>query len=240
MNSKIVGLLAVSTLTASMSALGASETLTYSSAPFTSAYAVDSSSPAAVAVNSYFTATLTLSTPLGDNFSGSASNDVTSLVFTTHTGATTNSIVVTPTEAVGSSFDFSTNSTGAITGWDFTAGIVSNGSTQLPSTSDVLFHSCSNYGCAAGSYNGQGYGVTGDWYDYLPGSSTASDGCTYSAPTSCGSKSGAVGSWTVGVAQAPELDPASATAGLTLVIGGFMVLRGRRRATKLEAAGSMI
>jgi len=235
MNAKIVGLLAVSALSASMSAWGDSETLTYTSAPFTSAYNVNSSSAAAVGVGSYFTATLTLNAPLGDNFNGSVSNDVTSLVFTTHEGSQTNSIVVTPTEAQGSSFAFTTNSTGAITAWNFTAGIVSNNAVQLPAASDVLFHSCSGAGCASGSYNGQGYGMTGDWYDYMPSSSTASDGCTYSTPTTCGgSASGAVGSWTV--AQAPELDPTSATAGLTLLIGGLTVLWSRRRTSSLNAA----
>jgi hypothetical protein len=76
--------------------------------------------------------------------------------------------------------------------------------------------------------------VTGDWYDYLPSSSTASDGCTYSTPTSCGgSSSGTVGSWKV---SAPELDPMSTTAELSLLIGGIMVLRGRRASTVKAAA----
>ncbi len=236
MKSKTVGLLAVTALIASMS-VGAAETLTYTTAPFTSAYDPDPSAAGAVVVGSYYTATLTLSTPLGDNFNGNASDDVTSLVFTTHDGSLTNTTVVSATAGQGSSFDFTTNSTGAITGWNFTAGIVSSGSSQLPAASDILFHSCSNDSCASGSYNGQGYGVTGDWYDYLPSSSTASDGCTYSIPTSCGGqKSGAVGSWAL---AAPELDPTSATAELSLLVGGFMVLRARRRAITAAPRGGL-
>ncbi len=235
MNAKIVGLLAAAALTVSMS-VSAAETLSYTSAAFTSAYDPDPSSAGAVTVGSHFTATLTLSTPLGDNFNGSVSNDVTSLVFTTYNGAQTNTLTITPTEAEGSSFAFTTNSSGAITGWDFTAGIVSNGPTQLPVPQDVLFHSCYKDNCASGSYNGQGYGVTGDWYDYLPSSSTASDGCTYSVPTNCGgSSTGTVGSWVV---SAPELDPTSATAELSLLIGGFLVLRGRRRSISPSAASA--
>lgn len=224
---------AVAALSGSLAAHAASESLTYTSAPFTSAYDASSSSAGAVAVGSYFTASLTLSSPLGDNFKGSASNDVTSLVFTTYDGGKSNTLTLTGSQAVGSSFYFVTNSTGAITGWDFTAGLTSSNSVQLPTISDVLFHSCYNDSCASGSYNGQGYGVTGDWYDYQPSSSTAADGCSYNTPTSCGgSSSGAVGKWMV----APELEASSAFAGLTLLFGGLAVVGGRRRAAWTSAA----
>jgi len=222
--------LAVAALSGSMAAQAASETLTYTSAGFTSAYDAGSSA-GNVGVGSYFTATLTLNAPLGNNFNGSASNDVTSLVFTTVNGGNTNTLTLGANNAQGSYFDFTTNSSGAITGWNFTAGLVSNGATQLPVASDVLFHSCSNDNCASGSYNGQGYGVTGDWYDYLPSTSGAADGCTYKTPTSCGSGSGAVGSWVA----APELNASNAGTGLTLLFGGLTVLLGRRRGASAAA-----
>jgi hypothetical protein len=37
------------------------------------------------------------------------------------------------------------------------------------------------------------------------------------------------GDWTVSTTQVPEIDPASATSGLTLLLGGLLVLRGRER-----------
>jgi hypothetical protein len=37
------------------------------------------------------------------------------------------------------------------------------------------------------------------------------------------------GGWKVTTARAPEIDPASATSGLTLLLGGLAVLRGRRK-----------
>jgi hypothetical protein len=225
MRIKIVGSLALSVaaLCGSMSAQAASETLTYTSAAFTSVWDASSSSAGNVAVGSDFTTTLTLSAPLGNNLNNAnESSDVTSLVFTTVDGGKTDTITVTPGQGAGSSFYFTTNSSGQITGWDFTAGVTSP---SAPS-SDMLFHSCSNDNCASGSYNGQGYGVTGDWYDYLPSSSTAADGCTYSTPTSCGANSsGSVGKWMV----APELSASNAGTGLTLLFGGLAVLVGRRR-----------
>jgi hypothetical protein len=45
------------------------------------------------------------------------------------------------------------------------------------------------------------------------------------------SATGSGGSWAVGAAAAPEIDPTSAYSGLTLLLGGLAVLRGRRRQT---------
>jgi len=216
------------TLSGSIAAQAASETLTYISAPFTSVWGASNSSVGDVSVGSNFTATVTLSAPLGDNFNGNVSSDVTSLVFTTVDSGKTDIISVTPGEGAGSSFYFTTNSWGQITGWDFTAGVVSP---SAPS-SDILFHSCSNDHCASGNYHAQNYGVTGDWYDYRPGSSTAADGCTYKTPTSCGTHgSGGVGKWTV----APELSASNAATGLTLLFGGLAILIGRRRGASATA-----
>jgi hypothetical protein len=231
MRVKTIGfaVLSVAASSGSMVAHAADETLTYTSAPFTSVWDKSSSSAGAVAVGSDFTATLTLLTPLGNNFNGNASSDVTSLVFTTVDGNKTDTITVTPGQGAGSSFYFTTNVSGQITGWNFTAGVVSP---SAPS-SDILFHSCFNDGCASGSYNGQGYGVTGDWYDYLPSSSTAADGCTYGTPTSCGANSsGSVGKWTV----APELSASNSGTSLTLLFGGLAVLIGRWRGSSATAA----
>jgi hypothetical protein len=57
---------------------------------------------------------------------------------------------------------------------------------------------------------------------------------TYTGPTirpcSVNAGSASAGTWTVtGALAAPEIDPASAAAGLTLLLGGMAVMRGRRQ-----------
>jgi hypothetical protein len=215
--------------------MASSETLTYTSSDFTSSYSTGNFL-GEVGSGSYYTAALTLSAPLGANLNNAnVSSAVTSLVFTTvdpsaPSADQTYVLNLTALQAEGSQFNFSTNSAGAITGWNFTAGITTPG---LASTADVLFHSCSNLSCSSGSYNGQNYGGAGDWYDYQPGSSTASDGCTYKPSAGCGSTgAGTAGQWT---ASAPELNPMSAGSGLSLLLGGILVLRGRRSINEYPA-----
>jgi hypothetical protein len=236
MKTHLLTLAAVSALACPLSAFAQSEVLTYTSSDFTSTYSTGSFL-GGVGSGSYFTASLTLSGPLGANLNdANVSAHVTSLVFTTvdpsaPSADRTNVLNLSGLQAQGSQFDFSTNAAGAITGWNFTAGITTPG---LNSTANVLFHSCSNESCGSGSYNGQSYGRTGDWYDFKPGSSTASDGCSYSPAAGCGSTgAGTVGHWTT---SAPELNPMSAGSGVVLLIGGIAVLGGRRR-TRSHAAG---
>jgi hypothetical protein len=226
----LLKLAALGALICPLSAFATSETLTYTSSDFTSAYANGNFS-GEVANGSYFTAVLTLSSPLGVNLTDSnLSSDVASLVFTTvdpsaPSADRTNVMNFTALPA-GSQFYFSTNGAGAITGWNFTAGITTPG---LSPTANVLFHSCSNEACSGGGYNGQNYAGTGDWYDFKPGSSTASDGCTYNPANGCGSAGGqgSVGKWVI---SAPELNSMNAASGLFLLLGSLAVLRGRRSA----------
>jgi hypothetical protein len=230
MNSKVVALIAIGTLAGPAAALAASETLTYTSADLTSTYTNGSFPGEVSGTDSYFAATLTLNAPLTANLNDAyVSSAVTSLVFTTVDpnapgGDQINVLNLTALQAEGSAFYFSTNGAGAITGWNFTAGLTTPG---LRSSSNVLFHSCFSESCAAGSYNGQNYGATGDWYDYMPGSATASDGCTYVPASACGAagNAGAVGKWTV---AAPELGATGAVSGLLLLLGGVLVLRAQR------------
>jgi len=230
MKTHLLTLIAAGTLACPLAALAQSETLTYTGSDFTSTYS-NGNFAGEVGNGSYFTATVTLSGPLSANLNdANVSANVTALVFTTidptaPSADRTNVLNLTALQAQGSQFDFSTNSAGAITGWNFTAGITTPG---LKSTANVLFHSCSNASCTSGSYNGQNYGGTGDWYDYQPGSSTASDGCTYDPSAGCGSgaAAGTVGRWSM---NAPELNPTSAGSGFVLLIGGIAVLGGRRR-----------
>jgi hypothetical protein len=235
MKMHLLKLVALGALACPLAAMASSETLTYTSSDLTSFYSTGNFL-GEVGNGSYYTAALTLSGPLGANLNNAnVSSSVTSLVFTTvdpsaPSAAQTNVLNLTALQAQGSQFNFSTNSAGAITGWNFTAGITTPG---LPSTADVLFHSCSNLSCSSGGYNGQNYGGAGDWYDYKPGSSTASDGCTYNPSAGCGSTgSGTAGKWT---ASAPELNTMSAGSGLSLLIGGILVLRGRRSINEYPA-----
>jgi hypothetical protein len=222
--------LALGALAYPLSSFANAETLTYTGSAFTSSYSTGNFL-GEVGNDSYFTAALTLSSPLGANLNGAnVSSEVTSLVFTTvdpsaPSADRTDILNLTALQAEGSQFLFSTNSAGAITGWSFTSGITTPG---LSSTADVIFHSCSNESCAGGSYNGQNYAGTGDWYDYKPGSGTASDGCTYEPSNGCGSTGGqgSVGKWVI---AAPELNSMNAGSGLFLLIGSLAVMRGRRR-----------
>ncbi len=219
----------------------ADETLTYTSAPLTSVYPITGG----VALDSDFTVTVTLSTILGAGLNNvDESSLIKGLTFTTVQGGTTDVLTVSPSEAAGSVFDFTTNSSGQITGWDFTSGVLSPTGVMDPSKNtkaapyEIIFHSCSSTdtkgdpACASGSYNSQNYGTTGDMYDYKPGSSSATDACSYNPADKCGTGgAGAVGTWTV----APELNTSSAGAGLTLFFGILAVMIGRRRASLAAA-----
>jgi hypothetical protein len=222
MQKEVLGLLALMAMTASLPVLAASETIDYTSATLGTTW---SGGTLAGSVNdsSKFSLAITLSAPLGDNLkNANEASLVTGLTYTV--GGKT--VTLSGSEASGTYFDFTTSSTGVITGWNFTAG--ETGATPL-----ILFHSCNNDSCASGSFDGNGYGATGDWYDEGPGTANYAGGCSYSSPTSCGTGSGAVGSWVV---AAPELDAGNAAAGLTLLIGAVMVLRGARRKPVLTTA----
>jgi len=229
MKSTITALIAMATLGGPAAALAASETLTYTSAALSSTYTNGSFAGEVSGSNSYFTAALTLAAaPTANLNDANVSAGVTSLVFTTVDpdapgGDQTQVLNLTALQAEGSAFYLSTNSAGAITGWNFTAGITTPG---LSSSSNVLFHSCFAESCVAASYNGQSYGATGDWYDYKPGSATASDGCTYGSASACGTTgNGTVGKWTV---AAPELSATNALTDLLLLAGVVLVLRAQR------------
>ncbi len=212
---QVLGLFAATALVGGMPVFAASETLDYTSAALTSTWN-DGSFLGSVSDGSKFSAVLTLSAPLGDSLSNvNESSKVTSLVFTV--GGDT--LTLSPSAASGSAFYFTTSSSGVITGWNFTAG-------QTGVTPYILFHSCSMDNCASGSYGGNVYGATGDWYDFQPGTNVYAGGCSYGLASSCSSGSGSIGTWVV---AAPELDAGSGVAGLTLLIGGVMVLRGGRR-----------
>jgi hypothetical protein len=103
------------------------------------------------------------------------------------------------------SFAFTTNNMGAITGWNVDLSFTFVG-TNSPSGNSVVL------GTSGDSYAGfgstpSGCGPTGGCSLFIQESNTTP------------------GVWSV----APEIDPASAASGLTLLLGDLAVLRGRRK-----------
>jgi hypothetical protein len=103
--------------------------------------------------------------------------------------------------AEGNPFTFTTKD-GAIVGWN------------------IEIDECPCYGSQVLSSSNTG----GDSYTVNTDLAPDSDGLGF---TFSGSASGPSGSWTA--VTAPEIDPASAASGLALVIGGLVVVRGRKR-----------
>jgi hypothetical protein len=207
MNYKILGSVAVALLAGPISANAQATTYTYQGAPLFGG--VDISPPAGansftvppnIAVGT-LSGFIILSAPLGDNL---------------------NNVSVTPafidilsgSPLFNGDFTFSTNAKGAIDGWSISldGSVPGPGGYELTATSvDIR-------------------GVGGD-------SATLSTTCTafftFGSPQNfgCGSSGSNTtpGVWTSPAAKAPEIDPASAAGGLTLLLGGVAVLRGRRR-----------
>jgi hypothetical protein len=206
MNYKILGSAAVALLAGPISANAQATTYTYQGAPLFGGFDVsppagaDSFTGPSSAVGT-LNGFIILSAPLGDNL---------------------NNVSVTPTFVDISTgaflfrgdFTFSTNAIGAIDGWSISL----DGSVPGPG----------GYELTATSVDRGGVG--GD-------SATLSETCTafftFGSPQSfgCGSSGSNTtpGVWTSSAIQAPEIDPASAASGLTLLLGGVAVLRGRRK-----------
>jgi len=210
MNNKILGLLAVGLMAGPISANAQSTTYTYQGDAFT-AGSVNLTPPAgSTSINlprNFGVGTLNgfiiLSAPLGDNL-----NNVSVMPAFVD--------ISTGSPLFRGDFTFSTNANGAIDGWSISlAGTVGGPG---------------GYGLTATSVDIGGVG--GD-------SATLSTTCTAFFPPSlrppqtfsCGATGSNTtpGVWTSPAAQAPEMDPASAASGLTLLLGGVAVLRGRRK-----------
>jgi hypothetical protein len=207
MNYKILGSAAVALLTGPISANARATTYSYQGAPIFAGFDVSppagassfTGPPFAVGTLNGF---ITLSAPLADNLN----NVSVSPVFV--------DISTGGGSLFRGDFTFSTNATGAIDGWS----ILLDGSVPGPG----------GYELSATSVDRGGVG--GD-------SATLSAACTAffnsGPPQSFGCASSGrnttPGVWTSPATQAPEIDPASAASGLTLLLGGVAVLRGRRR-----------
>lgn len=157
---------------------------------------------------------LVLSSPLGDSLNNVA---VTPVSYSFNSSTQFGGLYLNSSNPEGgapgnsASFVFSTDATGVITGWNISVvGGIFEG-TNSPSWATTAI------------------GNAGD--AFTTGFSTPSCAAPPGVSIPCYSVSesnAAGGSWQSTVARAPEIDPASAAGGLTLLLGGLAVLRGRR------------
>jgi hypothetical protein len=210
MKYQILGALTMALL-APMLANSQTETLDYSGSPFTS---------------------LTIDGNLSNGLANAIPENVGELVFGSPLGPNLNNVAVTPVSwsfdgstQFGSvylnssspfvdsmSFLFSTDANGVPTAWSINVlgGILSG--TNAPSFASVII------------------GNSGD--SFSTGFSNPSCGAPPGVPVSCyfvSENNAAAGDWKTTVAKAPEIDPASAAGGLTILLGGLAVLGGRRK-----------
>jgi len=209
MNSKFLGLLAAGLMAAPMGANASSVTYTYQGANFT-AGSIDISPPPGA--TSYtvppnlgvgpLSGFITLSAPLGDNLNNGS-------VWPTYVDITTGS-----SPLFNGVFAFSTNSSGAIDGWSMSlsGSIGGPGGYTLTATSVDI-----------GGMGGDSATMATTCTAYFPLQPPQSFGCG-----STGSNT-TPGVWTSPAIRAPEIDPASATTGLMLLLGGIAVLRERQQ-----------
>jgi hypothetical protein len=216
MNYKILGSAAVALLAGPIGANAQATTYTYQGAPFFGGFDVsppagaDSFTVPAAAVGT-LNGFIILSAPLGDNLNNVS---VTPTFVDISTGPPPTAPFPTVPPLFRGDFTFSTNANGAIDGWSISL----DGSVPGPG----------GYELSATSVDRGGVG--GD-------SATMSGTCTaffkFGSPQSfgCGSSGSNTtpGVWTSPATRAPEIDPASAVSGLTLLLGGLAVLRGRRK-----------
>jgi hypothetical protein len=204
MNNKILGLLAVGLMVGPITANSQSTTYTYQGDALPVFLYFDPPAGATVFMPpsvevGTLSGIVTLSAPLGDNL---------------------NDFSVTPTrlQMVSGGFGelfgsvaFSTNGNGAIDGWSMSLGGGPGGPggwTETMTSSDIG-------------------GVGGDNAEIAANCTVSASGQNFSCGwTGSNTKPGV---WTSPAAQAPEIDPASAASGLTLLLGGVAVLRGRRK-----------
>jgi hypothetical protein len=213
MNNKILGLLAVGLMAGPISANAQSTTYTYQGDaldvtlninPPAGSTSIDVLPLERRGVGT-LSAFVTLSAPLGDNLNDFS---VTPTRIQMFSGGLT-SLDFLNTVA------FWTNGNGAIDGWSMSLAAVVGGPggwSQTMTSSDI--------GGVGGDYAAISTSCTA-YFSFPNQPQSFSCGMTGSNKTP--------GVWTSPAAQAPEIDPASAASGLTLLLGGVAVLRGRRK-----------
>jgi hypothetical protein len=215
MNSKIYRLLVLGSMVAGpMAANAQTETLDYIGSPFTSR-SIDGNLTNGLANSIPENAgELVFGSPLGDNLHNVAVTPVSwSFDSNTQFGSiylnSHNPAAADPGDSM--SFLFSTDAHGLITGWSIAVvGGIFEG-TNSPSFAQITI------------------GNAGDTFS--TGFSSPECAVPPGVPAPCYTvteSNAAAGSWSSTVARAPEIDSTSAASGLTLLLGGIAVLRGRR------------
>jgi hypothetical protein len=203
MNYKLLGLVAL--LAGPMAANAQTEILDYTGSPFSSVSVEGNDAGAPNPAQN--TGELVLSSPLGDNLHNFAVTPV-SFRFDGVPALDSNNSSFTGLEDVAS-FRFSTDAHGMLTAWDIVVrSVVLRGYTPESSA---------------------GVTITNAGDSFFASNDTTFCGQPPFPPPGCfniSASNGTPGVWTT---PAPEIDPASAASGLTLLLGGLAVLRGRRK-----------
>lgn len=210
MNIRIKGPALLALAVASTAAQGASETIDYSGSTIaiTSESSIGGSGPGPFALSGW----VVLSNPLAANATDAVVVP-TSWSFNTPEGILSSSFASNPTNVFGSVsgvFEFTTRN-GAIVGWDVEAS-----SLYLPGGPTEILSSISSDDFA---------GTGGDNYQGIEASQYCGQGVLCYTATAA---SVTPGEWTAVATKVPEVDAASAAAGLTLSMGGLLVFRARR------------
>jgi len=210
MNYKILGLAAAALLSAPL-VNAQTETLDYTGSSFTNVSILGNNEGIANPIQN--TGELVLSSPLGDNLHDSAVTPVFfsfegNTVFGAALSSNTNPFTG-PADAA--SFRFSTDAHGTLTAWNI---IVSS----------TIFQGDNPEASAGVTIN-----TAGDTFSADAGGSFCLDPA--GPPPGCftiEASSALPGAWKASITTAPEIDPALAASGLTLLLGGLAVLRGRQ------------
>jgi hypothetical protein len=211
MNHKILGLAAAALLSARM-VNAQMETLDYTGGSFTTVSISGNNEGFANPIQNI--GELVLSSPLGDNLHDFAVTPVSfnfdgNTVFGPALDSSTNPFTG-PADAA--SFRFSTDAHGMLTAWDIVV-------------STTIFQGDNPESSAGVTINN-----AGDSFSANAGGSFCLDPA--GPPPGCftiEASSALPGVWKASVTSAPEIDPALAAGGLTLLLGGLAVLRGRRK-----------
>ena len=212
MNTKLLGLVATALLAAPMAVDAQTETLDYTGSAFTSVSIFGNNEGFPSPTQN--PGELVLSSPLGDNLHDFTVTPVSfSFNGDTMYGAALDSSINSFTgPADVASFRFSTDAHGMLTAWDIVV-------------SSTIFRGDNPESSAGVTINNAGD-------SFFANSSSPSCLDPAGPPPGCFTieESNALpGAWKTSVTNAPEIDPASAAGGLTLLLAGLAVLRGRRK-----------
>jgi hypothetical protein len=205
MNNKSLGFVVIMVFLAAPVTTNAQvTTLDYQGSIFTNVSVSGNGSFPDVPTLSSIVGDVVLSAPLGANL-----NDVTLVptAFSFNAPLLNSDLLAFPCCGNTSSFAFTTNNVRAITGWNIDLSFTFVG-TNSPSGNSIVL------GTSGDSYTG--FGST-------PSGCAPTGGCSLFIQES----NTTPGVWSV-AQKAPEIDPASAASGLTLLLGGLAVMRGRR------------